>query len=397
MAYITDTASNYRDLMRRVRRFVTGRAQHGAITLTGTGNGSVASIDTPVGGPSENWTLTATSATTFSVSGSVSAAQGTATVGTPFVGANISLTISAGTVPFVAGDSFTFPVVASTVNTIERWSEDRWTETSNTQEWLAHGPGLAGTDAIYAGIKTYEDTSKPYYFWDAMGHIGYVAGSDFYSQPGRIPVGQYYPGISLSNAAIPFWLVASGRRFVLVAKIGTIYQALYVGFILPYATPSQYPYPLFIGGTMTTRSNRLTSNNTASNRHFIDPGDISSNVGDSMARLRAADGRWISFQHKAGSNPETSAIAAAHIFPYDTAILTNIREAVGGQYPVSPVVLMEGLNGTNNIFGELDGCFNVSGFGNVVENIVQVGTDNYLVVQNVFRTGTADFWALKLA
>ena len=62
------------------------------------------------GGPSsvaENITITATDATHFSVSGSVSGALGTATVGTPFTSGNINFTIAAGTTAFQAGDAFT--------------------------------------------------------------------------------------------------------------------------------------------------------------------------------------------------------------------------------------------------------------------------------------------------
>lgn len=59
----------------------------------------------------EIWTITATSATNFTVVGSVSGAQAAATVGVPYSNAFISFTINAGVNPFVASDYFTIKVL----------------------------------------------------------------------------------------------------------------------------------------------------------------------------------------------------------------------------------------------------------------------------------------------
>ena len=39
----------------------------------------------------------------------------------------------------------------------------------------------------------------------------------------------------------------------------------------------------------------------------------------------------------------------------------------------------------------------VPGYANAAENIINVGGVDHLVVQDVFRTGYSDYWALKLA
>lgn len=67
----------------------------------------------------EVWTLTATSATNFTVSGSLSGSLAAATVGTLYSDPLVSFTIIAGTAPFEAGDSFVFsiPVISSVVTT----------------------------------------------------------------------------------------------------------------------------------------------------------------------------------------------------------------------------------------------------------------------------------------
>ena len=67
---------------------------------------------------------------------------------------------------------------------------------------------------------------------------------------------------------------------------------------------------------------------------------------------------------------------------------TQLRDT-NGHYPLLPVI----LNDANGIYGELDGVRYISGFNNVVENTC--GPD-WVVLQDVSRTGFTDYIALKL-
>lgn len=84
--------------------------------FAGVGNGTLTALavnqDTAV---DELWTLTATSATNFTVSGFVSGPQGAATVGVPYNNGIVSFTLNAGVTPFSGGDTFTFNVTSSVV------------------------------------------------------------------------------------------------------------------------------------------------------------------------------------------------------------------------------------------------------------------------------------------
>lgn len=77
-----------------------------ATTYTGTGDGTISSVLHPGFAVAETITVTATSATSFDVVGSVSGALGTLTVGTTFVSDQITIDITAGGTPFVATDEF---------------------------------------------------------------------------------------------------------------------------------------------------------------------------------------------------------------------------------------------------------------------------------------------------
>lgn len=85
--------------------------------LTGTGNGTMTSVAvSQIAGQVEVWTITASSPTVFNVVGSVSGAQGNATVGVPYNNGIVSFTINAGLTPFIASDYFTFNVTSAVVN-----------------------------------------------------------------------------------------------------------------------------------------------------------------------------------------------------------------------------------------------------------------------------------------
>lgn len=96
---------------------------HGRIVLSsgtpgyvGTGNGTLTGVtfnyDAAV---PEVWTITATSATNFTVSGSVSGAKAAATVGTHYDNGVIGFLITAGGTAFTAGGVWTITVVKSIV------------------------------------------------------------------------------------------------------------------------------------------------------------------------------------------------------------------------------------------------------------------------------------------
>jgi len=96
----------------------TSAGTAGAPAFAGTGNGTISGVAAGPGSVAETITITAVDATHFSVSGSVSGALGTATVGTPFTSGQIGFTIAAGTTPFVAGDAFTIATTAGALGNV---------------------------------------------------------------------------------------------------------------------------------------------------------------------------------------------------------------------------------------------------------------------------------------
>lgn len=94
-----------------------GTATYGANNV---GNGTVSNLAATSSTVGETFTLTATSATAFSVVGSVSGNVGTATVGVPFTSPELDLTVNGGTTAFATGDTITVPTTPLTVGNVTK-------------------------------------------------------------------------------------------------------------------------------------------------------------------------------------------------------------------------------------------------------------------------------------
>lgn len=407
MAYTTGTATNNQDLIDRTIRFVCGYGTTGAVTQTGTGNGTLTLGGTyPSAGTfpatiTETWTLTctatATNGGTFSVVGSVSGAQANATVGTPYANTFVAFTINDGSTDFQLGDTFSFTTTVGALKAEgQEWIYQGRGSGQTTGGWVK-GRGLSGSESIYCGMQTADTPASDVYNIEIAAAQGFSSGLAWGSQVGKSPA-TYSCGW---NSSTPYWIVANGQRFVVVFKVSTTYHAIHLGKILPYGTPSQYGYPVYVGGE-TSSSTLRWSDTSPGFRHFTDPGFISS----ASCYLCHPDGTWYTYWNYQNSNGNDSlGYGYRHIWPFgaDAAVdsfvpnmIKEMRENVDGSYTLIPLILAT-IQPGRQVFGEIDGCYFVSGYNNAAENIVTIDGVDHLVVQNIFRTSRWHYWALKLA
>lgn len=245
------------------------------------------------------------------------------------------------------------------------WTVLRYDTVPANRELILLAPGLSGTEEIYCGIRTYHSASADYYNLVAMAATGYVAGNTFDTQPGCV-----LSGVPAHDQRIDYWMTINGQRLLVVMKVGTpVYEAFYVGKMLPYGRPSQYPYPVICAGMLSgfpaTRFSDLS--------HSIPFKGNRANL-----KLRFNSGAWL--QPKA--------------YPWANTIIngsTPVRDTEA-EYPLIPVELSDTLG----IYGVLDGVFHVSGFGMTVETVISISGINYVVFQDVYRTGFNDYYAVRM-
>lgn len=118
--FTTGTATDYTDLLDRLNTYLTAKGSAFGLIYAGTGNGTLTAYSGGASSVAETFTITATSATSFTVVGTVTGSIGPATVGTPFAHATIEFTLTAGGTAFVSGDVFTLA-------TAPKWTEHRKT------------------------------------------------------------------------------------------------------------------------------------------------------------------------------------------------------------------------------------------------------------------------------
>jgi hypothetical protein len=387
MPWTSGTAAGYIDLLDRVRRFAGGFATWTAPGFTGSGPGTMEGIDTYPTSPTETWTITCTDATTpgaevWSVTGSVSLAQAAATTGVAYDNGIIKFTIT-GT-GYAVNDQFTLAVTQGALSAANQaWTIHRWINPSDApaeRELIMEGPGLAGQDQVFVGSRTVSDVGGDWYNWRVAGMLGYFAAEPWDTQPGK----STDRGVLLSDGSMPYWIVASGRRVIVVARPGTVYQLCYLGLILPYALPGQYGLPLLVGG-MSPSTNIRWSSTLSTHHNIVNP--------EQGAWLRTPGGQW-----QLLNNAVTTEINTAPVFAINTRAWSTdrLRRAPDGTRPLLPVVLHR-ASPARDLPGEVDGVFWATGDSATAEDIITINGQGYLLVPDAFRSGLSDYAALELA
>jgi flagellar hook protein FlgE len=141
------------------------------------GNGTISGEAATAATVAQTITMTATSATQFSVVGSVSGALGTATVGTPFTSGQIDFTIAAGSTAFAAGDTITVPTTPLTLANVKAIPITGFADgaTNQTFNWNV----LNGTTPVISQVAAADSTSSTQQNGSASGTLtNFSIGSD---------------------------------------------------------------------------------------------------------------------------------------------------------------------------------------------------------------------------
>lgn len=324
----------------------------------------------------------------------------------------------------------------SGANTSVAWSSLLLLEADGTvsnhfgSEVILKAPGLAGTDEIFAGIRSEYAAAPGWYNLFLNGYSGFDPNEQsWFNQPGALPgagstINLTIPMVPCWNTTMPYWLVASGRSLRFGVKVSTSYEGGYLGFFLPYATPQQYPYPLAVGGSLVPQDAARSVEwrySYANWRHGVYPapgGESSPNAEGINATLyiRTAEGDWryvanrpnngaatadgIYGPSQGGSAPYAPNGAWRSVWPHCmndqwTSGKRPYRECLGGGYMPQPCVIMQRAP-TPGVFGELEGTFVISGFQNSAENTTSINGVPAVIFQNAYRNTIHEFWALTL-
>lgn len=221
----------------------------------------------------------------------------------------------------------------------------------------------------------------------------------------------------LDNNPMTYWFTASGRRFIVVVKISTVFESAYCGLFLPYALPNTYPYPLYLAASAGLGSNQPADWRSLANSHASLA--LPSRVDGTGSAFRPATAYCLSpaAQWEPVTVPSTDGVASSaltevmlHPF-YDGGFVAASTESAAGRRLYSDDALALQVEGPNSVFGAhavtlfrrdpanqaygiLDGVLAVQGRNNAAENEITIGAADYLVVQDTFRTTLNRYFAV---
>lgn len=262
------------------------------------------------------------------------------------------------------------------------------------------GPGAGADKQTFVTIRTENVSANSIYSWAIYGALGWASGTSPGSQAGAI--GPVY--LSLAATSLTYWFWANDRRFIVIAKTSTNYMSAYAGFLLPFALPSEYPFPLYIGASYYDL--KLPSHNDVNNRMIADPG-----AGCAKVRTRAGNVRNV-YNHfgTTVANLNFSTGLRAFVWPHTTGtvdddeIQTDVDDWGGsgiGQMKLNassegPLMQCHVVDlADQELLGALDGVYALTGLGRSAEQILTAAGKSYIMFQNIFRNTARDFMAIE--
>lgn len=277
-----------------------------------------------------------------------------------------------------------------------------WTE----RELWIKAPGHSGSEEIFIGIRPYQNFSSDYYNWELRSALGYNPAAAFDAQPGISPASYSL----MWNSQIKYWFFANGQKVIVVAKVSTTYHLIYLGKYLPYALPSQYPYPVIVSGSTGVQTLRW-SNNTYANANITGPneGHLLCDAGGVWRKIRHIGSSWYSAGNYLVTTSGTKAYSGSEdnfevlVWPRANArsnwnLVDTDQSWPDGSYTLLPFILFSlpaSIVGSNK-YGEIEDIKWVSGHLNAPENVITVDGEQYICFNNIFRSNNSNYFAVRI-
>lgn len=315
-------------------------------------------------------------------------------------------------IDFLTTDS---DLVAGAQNWAIVWQPDSNSAGENGTDIVIRGPGLSATDQVYIGLRLTDDLLNDSAQIEMVGMTGIIPSALNFNGHVNTTPSKGVRCFLRGNNPMDYWITANGRRFVLVVQVSTVYEALYGGLFLPFGDPTQYSYPLFIGGATgnSTGSGEIEDWRSTDTAHSIfhrPQINTSPSVPyNSSAFMLDPSGNWLRVAITSGedqdaamtpweffdsSNWGTQKSNTGSLRSY-TDHFARVIQAFGDDFVLTPIGMVQSQPSIQH-YGVLEGVYHVAGRGNSAENIVLANDKDHICFPNVFRTGIDQFFAVEL-
>lgn len=285
---------------------------------------------------------------------------------------------------------------------LQGWTLNNWTApgslTAHAQLDVT-GPGIMGGQSPSISIYSDNVPATNSYGWQISAYPAYNGALAFGNQESNSPL----PFFLLWANTIDYWFYVNDWRFIVVAKIGTYYLSMYAGFFLPYALPSEYHFPYYIGASYASLATYNTD--TSGLRSFCDPGHGAA----FYLRMDGADWGYITNHGNYANQTDGPAGNGSRgtIWPwrnptceYDNSTveifwswLDEMRPLANGNIPMIQAHIIDA--GDDTVAGVLDGVYGITGFGRASEQVIVAGAQDYRIFQNINRANNRHFFTIE--
>ncbi|ULU26590.1 hypothetical protein [Dyella terrae] len=256
------------------------------------------------------------------------------------------------------------------------------------QTYYLKAPGLANTDQIFINLRAFHNVASDYWNWEARGALGYVSSNTFENQPNSSP-GAFTYLWNQPGKPIPYWFIANGQRVILIAKVGTVYEWMYLGFPNRYGTPGQHRMPLFIGASGVNASQRYSQADWTHMAFWDGCGAFFFTTDATWQTVR----NWV----PATANPSQDSTNNVWPWQYDQSNQMNwMAPNLDGTYSVFPARMECSSQTTGNVWGEFDGLGFVTGAGSSAEDTYAINGDTWQQFPNIFRSSQSSYAAVRM-
>lgn len=239
------------------------------------------------------------------------------------------------------------------------WTQLAWTPGNVTTGGMSlslRGPGAAADKRVFINMRSVFDDTSQAYSWDIRGAVDYDGSKAFGTQNGE----STQTFLALWKNTISYWFYANDRRFIVVAKVNTVYTSAYAGFGLPWATPAEYPFPLYIAAT----DGILRPYNATDCDHssMVDPGGVANGSATNFngGKYRRQDGVWRTLNNRGSGSSNDRAGILSTDSGYQAAVLpysgTNYMNTASPDNPSSALVLWHSPSSSGAV--DDGGCVN---------------------------------------
>lgn len=181
---------------------------------------------------------------------------------------------------------------------------------------------------------------------------------------------------------IPYWLSANERRVIFVTKSDSRYHLSYIGGVRRYGHPDFHPFPVMIAGN----SNNIVSPS------WSNTGNVNWPLSTQSAHVCMPN---ITQWSPSVETIETSVRGSATSTVVSPGIGAGYNHA-SGEVPIAELTAFVDDFSESVMFG-VDGLYWVANKPGIVsEDIIEIGGDDYIVFENVYRSTSGGFVAIKL-